>query len=302
MRTTFIKKLTELAKNDNKIILITPDMGFSVFEEFISLFPDRFINVGISEQNSISVAAGLALSGMKPYVYSIVPFVTMRCFEQIRVDVAYMNTNVKIVGVGGGLAYGPAGATHHAIEDIAIMRALPNMNVYAPCDPFEAKAIISQTYNNPNPAYIRLSKNNEPKIHNETTKVNISHCTKIVKGNDFTIISYGPIISVALDWIKKWDNENVHPSLYSMHTIKPLDYNFLNTLIADAKPIIVLEEHNKIGGLGDAVASYLAKKNATNKIQCIGINDVYSHYIGDQAYLWNKFELSKTPNLSKLGL
>ena len=132
MRNTFIHTLIEEAKKDERIFLITPDMGYSVLESFRDLFPDRFLNVGIAEQNAVGVATGLALSGKIVYVYSIIPFVTMRCFEQVRVDVAYMNTNVRLVGVGAGLSYGPAGATHHSIEDIAIMRALPNMTVCCP--------------------------------------------------------------------------------------------------------------------------------------------------------------------------
>src|SRR5947207_535521 len=136
MRKTFIKTLTEIAATDKRIFLITPDIGYSVLEEFSNRFPERFLNVGVAEQNAVSIAAGMALCGLIPYVYTINPFVCMRPFEQIRIDVAYMNTNVRIVGVGAGFSYGAAGATHHSIEDIAIMRSIPNMTIVCPGDPW----------------------------------------------------------------------------------------------------------------------------------------------------------------------
>lgn len=141
MRTTFVKTLTNLARKDDRIFLITPDMGYSVLETFREEFPDRFLNSGIAEQNTIGIAAGLAETGKIVYVYSIIPFVTMRCFEQVRIDLAYNNTNVKLVGVGAGLTYGSLGVSHHAIEDIAIMRALPNMTVLCPGDPIETEQL-----------------------------------------------------------------------------------------------------------------------------------------------------------------
>ena len=142
MRTTFVNTLLELAEKDDRIFLLTPDMGYSVLEPFRTKFPNRFLNTGIAEQNTIGVAAGLAMSGKIVYVYSIIPFVTMRCFEQIRLDLAYNNTNVKLIGVGAGFTYGPLGASHHAIEDIAIMRSIPNMTVLCPGDPIETKQLV----------------------------------------------------------------------------------------------------------------------------------------------------------------
>ena len=139
MRTTFVKTLIELARKDDRIFLLTPDMGYSVLESFRDEFPDRFLNTGIAEQNTIGVAAGLALTGKIVYVYSIIPFVTMRCYEQVRLDLAYNNTNVKLIGIGAGLTYGSLGPSHHAVEDIAIMRSIPNMTVLCPGDPIETK-------------------------------------------------------------------------------------------------------------------------------------------------------------------
>ena len=158
MRTAFVNTLIELAEKDENIYLLTGDLGFSVLEGFIQKFPERFINCGVAEQNMMGVAAGLALSGKKPYVYSIIPFVTMRCFEQVRNDICYQNLDVKIVGVGSGLAYGFLGATHHAIEDIAILRVLPNMTILSPGDPTEARELTLKSYQTKNPTYLRLNK------------------------------------------------------------------------------------------------------------------------------------------------
>ena len=162
MRNAFVTALVEAARKDPAIYLITPDLGFSVLEPFAEEFPERFLNCGIAEQNAIGIAAGLALNGMKPYVYSIVPFAVSRPYEQIKVDVAYMEANVKIVGVGAGFAYGPAGATHHALDDIAIMRTLPNMAVVAPGSVNEARELVRYSTTHAGPMYIRLARRGEP--------------------------------------------------------------------------------------------------------------------------------------------
>ena len=159
-----MKTLIELARKDDRIFLLTPDMGYSVLESFRDEFPDRFLNTGIAEQNTIGVAAGLALTGKIVYVYSIIPFVTMRCYEQVRLDLAYNNANVKLIGIGAGLTYGSLGASHHAIEDIAIMKAIPNMTVLCPGDPIETKELVHRSYETYGPMYIRLGKNGEPKF------------------------------------------------------------------------------------------------------------------------------------------
>ena len=189
MRTTFINTLIELAKKDDRIFLITPDMGYSVLEKYRDEFPDRFLNSGIAEQNSISIASGLAASGKIVYVYDIIPFVTMRCFEQVRLDLAYNQTNVKLVGIGAGLTYGSLGTSHHAIEDIAIMRAIPNMTVLCPGDPIETRELICRSYETFGPMYIRLGKNGEPRIHPDGTRIEIGKAIDVTDGKDFALIT-----------------------------------------------------------------------------------------------------------------
>ncbi|WPK12394.1 transketolase C-terminal domain-containing protein [Lysinibacillus louembei] len=288
MRNTFINVLIEEAKKDDRICLITPDMGYSVVENFQTLFPDRFFNVGIAEQNAVGVAAGLALSGKIVYVYSIVPFVTMRCFEQIRVDVAYMNTNVRLIGIGAGLSYGPAGATHHSIEDIAIMRALPNMTVCCPGDPVEVKEIIKQSVLYNGPMYIRLGKNGEPNIHPENQKIEIGKGIKMTEGDDLMLITTSNMLEQGQLLVKELLNEGKRATLISMPTIKPFDSEIVIESLKNHTVIYTLEEHSKIGGLGSAVAEVIAENGLGIKLKRIGINDEFTHKIGSQNYLRKK--------------
>lgn len=302
MRTAFINTLIERARTDESIFLLTPDMGFSVFEKYIELFPDRFLNVGIAEQNAVGVAAGLALSGYKVYVYSIVPFVTMRCFEQVRVDVAYMNTNVKLVGVGGGYAYGPAGATHHAIEDIAIMRSLPNMTVCCPGDPLEAKQLIEQSLSQPGPMYIRLGKDHEPCIHNEGDLVKFGKASILKKGKDFALITTGNMLEQGKAWIDAWVSEGYNPEFISMHTVKPIDEASITAILKRGMSIVTLEEHTVIGGLGSAISEIVAAAGLKCKVVKVGVPDVFSHYVGSQKKLREYYGLSDRPDILKLGI
>jgi transketolase len=288
MRTTFINTLTEAAKTNENIFIITPDLGFSVLERFRDLFPKRFLNVGIAEQNAVGVAAGLALSGKIVYVYSIVPFVTMRCFEQVRVDVAYMNTNVRLVGVGAGLSYGPAGATHHSIEDIAVMRNLPNMTVCCPGDPFEVREIVRQSVNYQGPMYIRLGKNGEPTIHNENQQLIIGKAIQVTEGEHLIIITTSNMLEEGKQIVDKLQSQGKSVSLVSMHTIKPFDTEAVLNLIQKRIPMVTLEEHNIIGGLGSAVAEVIAESGHAVRFKRIGIKDIFCHEVGSQQYLRNK--------------
>lgn len=291
MRSTFINTLTNMARNDDRIFLITPDLGFSVLEQFQSEFPDRFLNVGIAEQNAVGVAAGLALSGKIVYVYSIIPFVTMRCFEQVRVDVAYMNTNVKLIGVGAGFSYGPQGATHHSIEDISIMRSLPNMTVCCPGDPIEVKCLVEESYNHYGPFYIRLGKNGEPKIHSENAQITIGKAVKVKSGHDLAIITTSNTLELGKKWVYDLESKGKSVTLISMPTIKPFDSQTILDLIHQETPIITLEEHSIIGGLGTAVAEVIAESGRGIKFKRIAIPDDYSHTVGSQNYLREKYGL-----------
>lgn len=289
MRKTFINTLIDLARKDKDIVLITPDMGFSVLEPFFDEFPERAINCGIAEQNAVSIASGLALMGKKPYVYTIIPFLVERAFEQVKLDVAYMNTNVKLVGIGAGFTYGAAGATHHAIEDISLMRTLPNMTVCCPGDNNEAEQIIRETVNNDKPMYIRIGRHNRGIFDNNT--IEIGKASIIETGEDIAIISTSNMLPDAYDYCQKLKSEGRKPYLISIHTIKPLDKKCLLSLINKGVEIHTLEEHSIIGGLGSAVAEVIAESGKGIKFKRIGVPDEFSHYIGSQKYIKKQFGL-----------
>ena len=297
MRTTFVNTLLELAEKDDRIFLLTPDMGFSVLEPFREKFPDRFLNTGIAEQNTIGVAAGLAKSGKIVYVYSIIPFVTMRCYEQIRLDLAYNNTKVRLVGIGAGLTYGPLGASHHAYEDIAIMRAIPNMKIICPGDPIETKILLNETFDIDGPIYIRLGKNGEPKIHQDETKIKFGKAIQITNGNQFTLITTSNMLETGYRWITEWEKEGIKGNLISMPTIKPFDNKFIEKLIKEKLPIITLEEHSIIGGLGSAVAEIIAESGVGIKFKRIGLSDKFSHFVGGHSYQRKMYKLIDKPKL-----
>lgn len=289
MRKTFINTLIDLARKDKDIVLITPDMGFSVLEPFFDEFPERAINCGIAEQNAVSIASGLALMGKKPYVYTIIPFLVERAFEQVKLDVAYMNTNVKLIGIGAGFTYGAAGATHHAIEDISLMRTLPNMTVCCPGDNNEAEQIIRKTVNNDKPMYIRIGRHNRGIFDNNT--IEIGKASIIEKGEDIAIISTSNMLPDAYDYCQNLKTEGRKPYLISMHTIKPLDKDIILELVNKGVEIQTMEEHSVIGGLGSAVAEVIAESGKGIKFKRIGIPDEFSHYIGSQKYIKKQFGL-----------
>lgn len=281
-----------MARNDERIFLITPDIGYSVLEVFRDEFPERYLNVGVAEQNSVSIAAGMALSGLIPYVYTINPFVCMRPFEQIRLDVAYMNTNVRLVGVGGGFSYGAAGATHHTLEDIAIMRVLPNMTVICPGDPWEVDKAVIESVNYKGPIFLRLGKQGEPLINDTEAEYKIGKAIRIKEGEDITLISTGNTLEIANTVTDNLKNKNINSSLVSMHTVKPLDKNAIIEILKKGKPVFTLEEHSLIGGLGSAVADIISQTEFNPVFRMFGTEDKFSHYVGGHDYIREKFGLT----------
>lgn len=293
MRTAFITTLTEMAAQDRNIYLITGDVGFSVFENFARQFPERFFNLGIAESNLIGVAAGLAMSGKNVYVYSMVPFITMRCFEQIRMDLCYQKVGVKIVGVGGGFSYGPAGASHHSIEDLAIMRALPGMIVLAPGDPVETQLATQASARYNDPVYFRLGKNGEPIIHERTPDFQIGKALIIKEGTDLSLIATGNMLESAFHVWEKLSQKGLNARLISMHTVKPIDQSAILDCLGTTRYLFTIEEHSIIGGLGSAVAEIVAENTEFHTpLKRIGIADQYPEAIGSQEYLREKTGLA----------
>jgi transketolase len=263
MRTAFIETLCELANEDQHIWLLTGDLGYGVLEQFSSRYPDRYLNAGVAEQNMTGMAAGIALCGNTVFTYSIANFATLRCLEQIRNDVCYNEANVKIVAVGGGLAYGTQGYTHHAVEDLAIMRALPNMTVVAPCDPVEARLATRALVELKGPAYLRLGKAGEPVVHREIPRFEIGKAIKLRDGDDVALIATGGMVRdtlLAADLLKA---EGIEATVLSMHTIKPIDRDALANALERTRAIFTIEEHTINGGLGGAVAEAIAEMATT---------------------------------------
>lgn len=291
MRTAFINTLIKLAKKDKRIFLLTGDLGFSVLEGFRDEFPDRFINMGVAEANMIGVAAGLALSGKVVFVYSIVPFVTLRCLEQIRNDVCYQKLQVRIIGVGAGLSYGTSGATHYSLEDIAVMRAISNLSVVCPGDPLEAEMALKESLSYAGPLYIRLGKGNDPLVHRKLEGFKIGKAIFLEYGKDIAIISTGnmlPNVKQAASLLKK---QGVDARLISMHTVKPIDKKAIINIAKKTKAIFTVEEHNFTGGLGSAVAEVLAEQSAKVYFKRIAVSETLFKAIGSQDYLRSKFGL-----------
>lgn len=294
MRNAFIATLYDIARNDKDIVILTSDIGYKVLDKFFDFLPDQIINVGVSEANMTGIAAGLALRRKKCFTYTIIPFLTLRCLEQIRVDICMQNLNVKIVGVGGGLAYGELGPTHHSIEDISILRSLPNMKVIVPADPEEVADIVTEISNIEGPIYIRLGKSGERTINELPNGFSLG-MGKIVKcGSDVTLISSGPILGRVLKVSKRLEADGISVELISINTIKPLDNELILASLEKTGKIVTIEEHSIIGGLGSAVAELVAESNISfSGFRRIGIQDVFTFEIGDQDYLMDYEGLSE---------
>jgi len=293
MRKAFIQTLLKIARKDKRIFLLTGDLGYSFLEEFKQKLPTRFFNMGVAEQNMIGVAAGLALSGKIVFVYSIVPFVTMRCFEQIRNDLCHQSLRVRIIGVGGGVVYGAAGETHHSVEDIAIMRSLANMTVVAPGDAVELTLAIRQTINQEGPVYIRLPKGGESIIHSKKS-FNIYKSTLLERGNSISIIVAGSMLLTAKNVSDELRKHGVLVRLISMPVIKPLDKSAIKNAARLTKAIFTIEEHGLIGGLGTAVSEVLVEIGFNGLYKKFALPEDYNTFIGNQKYLLEKNGLSVT--------
>jgi len=285
VRIAFVNTLQELAEKNKNIMLLTGDLGYSVFERYIKLFPKQFINMGVSEQNMTGVAAGLAIENKIPFIYSIVPFVTMRNFEQIRNDICYQNLNVKIIGVGAGFSYGSYGHTHHGLEDIGILRILANLTIICPGDPIETELAVKKAIEIKGPVYIRLGRAGEAIVHDKRPKFSVGKGLIIKEGKDITIVATGTMLHTGLEVSKELKNKGISVRLISMHTIKPFDSEAIIDSAKKTKAIFSLEEHSIIGGLGSAVSEVLAENNINTVFKRLGVSDRFTKEIGDQEYM-----------------
>lgn len=300
MRGAFFQTLVELGASDERVYLLVADIGFGVVEPFARQFPDRFLNVGVAEQNLTSIAAGIALSGKIVFTYSIANFPILRCLEQIRNDVCYHKADVKIVSVGGGYSYGPLGMTHHATEDLAILRSLPEMTVLAPGDPVEVRAATRAIVEHPGPCYLRLGRAGEPLIHDPAVEFQLGKAIKIREGEAITIISTGALLQNAMQVADTLAVRGIEARVLSMHTLKPLDHDAVTAAARETRAVVTLEEHSIIGGLGSAVAECLAESGIPVPFQRIGLPSAFSSHVGSQEYLRSRSGLSPESILNTL--
>lgn len=293
MRRMFNQTMLELADKDPRIHLVLADIGYGEIEAFARKHPDRYYNCGVMEQNMTGVACGIAMEGNIAVTYSIANFPTLRCLEQIRNDVCYHNANVKIVIIGGGVSYGPLGISHHSTEDIAILRALPNMVVLAPCDLQEAEAAARAMFAYEGPVYYRCGYKGERDIHHRPFQFEIGKAICVEDGDDCTVFFAGPIGLEAQKAVLRAREKGVHCRLISMHTIKPIDRETILRAARETRRIITVEEHNLSGGLGSAIAEVLADEGELDiRFKRMAIPDLYVHDVGDQAWLRNRLHLT----------
>ena len=294
MRNAMIKALFELANDNKDVVLITGDLGFGLFEDFSEKFPSQFVNIGIAEQNMIGVSTGLALEGKIVFVYSIGNFPTLRCLEQIRNDACYHNLNINIICMGAGFSYGALGMSHHATEDIAIMRSLPGTTVISPSTEDEAYFSTIELSKRNGVGYLRLDKSKVSKRKKSKSELEIGKGNILKDGSDYTIIACGGIVEEALLAADDLDKNNISCKVVSMHTIKPIDNALIQDCVKNSKGIVSLEEGNITGGLGSAILEECLKNGEFPlKMKTLGINDEYVSIVGSQEYLRNSVGISK---------
>lgn len=285
MRKKFIEFLMNQAERDPNCYLVVGDVGYSVVEPFAEKFPDRYINAGVAEQNMIGMAAGLAMAGKRVYAYSIVPFACMRPFEQIRDDLCYQNLPVIVVGNGGGFSYGQAGVTHHAIEDVAIMRALPGMTVVAPGSFYELEALLPILHEHPGPVYLRFGPCDNLVVYDTKKPVVLGKPIELVPSKRALMIASGQALDIAFKAHQLLVAQGIDIGLVSMPTIKPLDTQYLRSK-QNLSLIVTVEEHSVIGGLADAISACCAQQIDHHvKVVACGVNDYYAHTVGSREYL-----------------
>ena len=297
MRNEFANTVTELAMSEKELVLLAGDIGNKLFDKFKEQCPERFYNCGVAEANMTGVASGLAASGLRPITYTITPFNTARCFEQIRLDVCYPNHPVIIVGTGAGLSYASLGATHHSMEDIAILRTLPNLQIVCPGDPVEVRQAINKSYKSKLPTYIRLGKKGEPNIHRDIPEFVIGKSIYIERGQAVSLISVGNVLGLANECWMELKQKNINADLISMHTVKPLDIDLLEELFKSNKIVVLIEEHGLVGGAGSAVLEWAnASGYNTKDFLRFGGPDMFLTGCG------NQFEAREYIGLSKINI
>ena len=287
MRKAFAEEITKIASQRKDVILISGDIGNKMFEDFKKIAQNRFLNCGIAEASMTSIAAGIALNNLRPIIYTITPFATLRCLEQIKIGAAYHKAPVIIIGTGSGLSYSELGATHHSLDDISILRSIPDIQILAPCDSFELRAFLNQALESDCPTYIRIGKKGEPILTKNSENPKIGKANILSEGNENLIMGIGPILDEAIKAKMESKDRGQKTSIVSMGSVKPLDTNFLKRVVKKPfKRWIILEEHSIIGGLGSSIIEWKEQNNInTPEIIFLGAPDKFIHNLGNQSLL-----------------
>lgn len=304
MKKALIKTVCDIMSKNQNVYMFTADLGYGVMNPIMERYPDKFVNMGICEQNMASVAAGMALEGNVVFMYSIGNFPTLRCLEQIRNDICYHHANVKIVAVGGGFAYGNLGMSHHATEDLAVMRALPGMTVFAPADANEVTYAVREAMATEGPVYIRLGRGGEPSLNNNIKDINKIQLLKTNEDLDvknyLAILSIGTVAQECLN-AAEYLGDIASVSVYSVPKLKPLDEDGISEVCVRNQYIVTVEEHNIIGGLGSAVAEVIAENERNTKLIRIGMQDQFTQVVGSPSYLRHYYGLDSKGIAAKIA-
>lgn len=293
MRNAFADEITKLGADDTRVVLLSGDIGNKLFDKFKQQAGNRFLNCGVAEANMMSIAAGMALSGLRPVIYTITPFTTTRCFEQIRVDVCYHDAPVIIVGTGAGLSYAELGPTHHSLEDLALLRSLPEMIVLAPCDEVELRLGLRAALRQDRPVYMRIGKKGEPVIHDRQPDFQLGKAITVHEGEHVCLISTGNMMPVVLNARNILNKGGLSARVESFHTVKPLDIDRLKDVFGRYPLVAVVEEHSRLGGLGGSIAEWLASQDGLRgRMLSFGTDDMFMHEIGSQEYARRRFGLT----------
>lgn len=303
MRNAFADELTKLGDDDSRVVMLSGDIGNRLFDKFKAKHPARFFNCGVAEANMMGVAAGMAINGLRPVAYTITPFITTRCLEQIRTDVCYHEAPVTIVAVGAGLAYSGLGPTHHACEDIAFLRAIPNMVVICPGDAFEVRGALRAAMGQDAPVYIRMGKKGEPVVHKGPLgDFAIGKAITVAPGRDVALLSTGNMLPEAVEAAHALASAGISAEVVSFHTVKPLDADYLAQAFDRFRLVVTIEEHSLIGGFGSAVAEWLAdRRGATDKLIRIGTPDAFFKQSGEQEFAREALGLTGKQIAARIG-
>ncbi len=287
MRRAVINTITEFAKKEKKAFMIVGDAGYGVMDEFCRFFPERFLNLGVAEQNMIGFSAGLAMAGFKVFVYDIIPFLLYRAYEQIRNDICYQRLPLTLIGIGSGITYAPQGITHYAVEDIIIARSLPNLIILSPSDPLEAKRAVEFSFRSKNPVYIRIAKSGEKIIHQKIPK-SIQEPLVIEKGEEIAILFHGSIAPEVLE-ARRLLKRRI--KLISLPMLQPLNFEALKESLKNIHTLITVEEHFLEGGLGSIIGEWLMKEGVNLCLKKVGIKNEFIHAIKNPEGMRKKYKI-----------